>query len=156
MNEEISRQLAKAIEMIGKPQDGKSVTLDDLKPTMDAWALSFERYANGVLQRAIEMMPKPKDGNDGFSLDDLQMSFDGERKLTLKFERGALSKSLDIVMPTILDKGVFREDGAYVKNDGVTFGGSFYIVQKDEPQGKPGQSDDFRLSVKRGRDGKGA
>lgn len=59
-------------------------------------------------------------------------------------------------IPTVIDKGVFREEDAetYVKGDGLTFGGSWYITQKDKPQGKPGQSNDFRLAAKHGRDGK--
>lgn len=57
-------------------------------------------------------------------------------------------------MPVVIDKGVFREGADYAKGDGVTWAGSFYIAQKDKPAGKPGESDDFRLAVKRGRDGK--
>jgi len=54
----------------------------------------------------------------------------------------------------VLDQGVFRESEAYEKGDGVTFGGSFWIAQKDAPEGKPGTSADWRLAVKKGRDGK--
>lgn len=150
----IAEALAKAVADLPAPKDGKSLTLADLDPMKDAWALDFERYANGVLQRAIEQFPRPKDGADGFSLDDLQLSFDGERTMTLKFQRGTIEKSLDIVLPTLLDRGVFREGDKYLKNDGVTFGGSYWIVQKDSPEGKPGISNDFRLACKRGRDGK--
>lgn len=154
LDAKIAAEVEKGIAAIPRPKDGKSVTLDDLAPLQSAWALDFERYANGVLQRAIELFPKPKDGKDGFALEDLQMSFDGERTLSMKFVRGDLVKSLDMVLPTVLDRGVFREGDSYVKNDGVTFGGSYFIVKKDSPEGKPGLSDDFRLSVKRGRDGK--
>lgn len=66
---------------------------------------------------------------------------------------GRQIKSLFSV-PVVLDCGVFREGGAYAKGDGVTFGGSFWIAQKEAPAGKPGASEDWRLSVKRGRDGK--
>src|SRR3546814_13018959 len=81
------------------------------------------------------------------------MTFDGERSVTLKFERGELSKSLEIILPTIIDRGIYRPESTYAKSDGVTFGGSFWIAQKDEP-GKPGDGDGWRLSVKRGSDGK--
>jgi hypothetical protein len=42
----------------------------------------------------------------------------------------------------------------YRKGDGVTWGGSFWIAQKDAPEGRPGLSDDWRLAVKKGRDGR--
>lgn len=56
-------------------------------------------------------------------------------------------------LPVVLDRGVFREASAYERGDGVTFGGSFWIAQKDAPEGKPGTSPDWRLAVKKGRDG---
>lgn len=53
-----------------------------------------------------------------------------------------------------LDRGVFKEGAEYLRGDGVTWGGSWFIAQKDAPEGKPGDSDSWRLAVKRGRDGK--
>jgi len=58
-----------------------------------------------------------------------------------------------LTIPAVLDRGVFREGSEYAKGDGVTFGGSFWIAQKDAPEGKPGTSPDWRLAVKKGRDG---
>lgn len=55
-------------------------------------------------------------------------------------------------VPMVLDKGVWRE-GEYEKGDGVSWDGSFWIAQKKTSE-KPGASDAFRLSTKRGRDGK--
>lgn len=57
-------------------------------------------------------------------------------------------------LPIVIDRGVYRADERYAKGDGVTWGGSYSIAQKDEPQGEPGKSDDWRLAVRRGRDGK--
>lgn len=56
-------------------------------------------------------------------------------------------------LPVVLDRGVFREGETYERGDGVTFGGSFWIAQKDASTGKPGTSADWRLAVKKGRDG---
>lgn len=36
----------------------------------------------------------------------------------------------------------------------MTFGGSLWLAKKESPEGKPGQSDDWQLAVKKGRDGK--
>jgi hypothetical protein len=55
----------------------------------------------------------------------------------------------------VLDRGVFRPGMRAEKGDGVTFGGQYFIAQRDT-EAKPGESPDWRLSVKRGRDGKDA
>ncbi|MDT4884579.1 hypothetical protein FQZ97_1207340 [compost metagenome] len=62
-----------------------------------------------------------------------------------------LEKSLRI--PAVIDRGVFS-NGAYEKGDGTTYGGCYWIAQKDAPEGVPGSSPDWRLAVKKGRDGK--
>jgi hypothetical protein len=144
--------------------DGRSVTLEEVRTYLDAelatWALSFERRAQDLLHRAIERVEKPKDGRDGkdgadgFSLDDLEIDDDGEGTITLRFIRGDLVRERTIRVPFVADQGVFREHGAYRKGHGVTFGGSWWIAQKDAPEGKPGMSADWRLAVKKGRDGK--
>jgi len=57
-------------------------------------------------------------------------------------------------VPLVIDRGVFRADGLYDKGDGVTFGGSFWIAQT-ETAARPGEGNtDWRLAVKKGRDGK--
>lgn len=96
-----------------------------------------------------------KDGRDGFSLEDFnaEMMEDG-RTVLLTFARGDVSKSVQLRFHIPLDRGVYKSDAAYVQGDGVTYGGSFFIAQKDAPEGKPGSSADWRLSVKHGRDGK--
>lgn len=145
-------------KMFRQPEDGKSITVEDIMPVLEkmqsAWALEWERRAYDLLQKAVDRIPKPKDGVDGFGFDDMTVEHDGERALTIKFAQGEREKRFDFTLPIILDRGVFREGSDYLKSDGVTFGGSFFIAQTDAPQGKPGESDDWRLVVKRGRDGK--
>ena len=58
-----------------------------------------------------------------------------------------------LTLPVPLDRGVYLESKVYQRGDGVTFGGSWWIAQKDAPEGKPGTSPDWRLACKRGRDG---
>ena len=149
------------IKTMPAPKDGepgKSVTLEEVRTCLDAelatWALGFERRAQDVLQRAIDRMPPPKDGRDGFSLDDLQIEQRDERTTVLRFVRGELVREHVLRLGHPLDQGVFREGTAYLRGDGVTFGGSWWIAQKDAPAGKPGMSADWRLAVKKGRDGK--
>jgi hypothetical protein len=144
----------------GEP--GKSFALDEARalidPLLDAmqskWALDFERRAQALFQAAVDKMSKPKDGADGFSLDDLTIEDDGHGLITLRFTRGEMVKMHQMQIPWPEDRGVFRDGETYRKGNGVTWGGSYFIIQKDNPQGKPGESDDFRLAVKRGQNGK--
>jgi hypothetical protein len=55
-------------------------------------------------------------------------------------------------VPMVIDRGVWRE-GQHEKGDHVTWDGSGWIAQKATTD-KPGTSDAWRLSTKRGRDGK--
>lgn len=148
--------------------DGKSVTVEEVQEllvtvneaTFAKWALEFERRAVDMMERAVERLPKPangKDGLDGFGFDDLSVEHDGTGGVTLRFVRGEHAKEFSLQLPVFIDRGVWREDTAdYRKGDGVTFGGSFYIAQKELPAGKPGESGDWRLAVKKGRDGRNA
>lgn len=143
--------------------DGKSFTFDEVRALVREaveaeqakWALEFERHATGVLERAIERMPKPQDGKDGehgLGFDDLSVADDGEGNVTLRFARGEVVKEHSLRLPILRDCGVWTAERSYAKGDGVTFGGSFWIAQKDAPEGKPGLSEDWRLAVKKGRD----
>lgn len=140
--------------------DGKSMTPADvealLAPLVSKWALDFERRAQDVFSAAIERMPKAKDGADGLSVDDMTLTDDGDGNVTFAFARGDLRKEFAIRLPRFKDAGVYQPAGVYRKGDGVTWGGSFAIAQVDNPEGKPGESNDWRIAVKRGRDGKDA
>ena len=76
-----------------------------------------------------------KDGLDGLSIEDLSAEFDGERTLTLRFARGEVVKAIPIVLPIPIDRGIYRPGNGYNKGDGVTCGGSFWVAQKDAPEG---------------------
>jgi hypothetical protein len=95
-----------------------------------------------------------KDGRDGLGFDDLEVIHDGERSFTFRFVRGEQVKEFPFKLPVILDRGVYREGDAYEKGDAVTWAGSVWIAQKDGVTDKPDGGDGWRLSVKRGRDGK--
>lgn len=76
---------------------------------------------------------------------------DGGRTL-----RWAIGETVhEIKTAIVLDAGVWKEGNAYVAGDGVTMGGSFFIAQADTTA-KPGKSDEWRLAVKRGTDGRDA
>lgn len=103
------------------------------------------------LKAAIDAIPEGKNGVDGVGFDDMAADYDGERTITLRFQRGEVTKTFSFDMPIVLDRGVWRE-GEYKAGDGVTWGGSFWIAQKTTSS-KPDGGKDWRLAVKRGRDG---
>lgn len=151
-------------------RDGQSVTIEDVKGLLAemqaSWALDFERRAQDTLQRAIDRMPVPKngvdgrdgrdgkDGRDALDLDDLEHEQDGDGRVTLRLVRGDVRKEIGLRFPVFVDRGVYQADEQYERGNGVTWGGSFWIAQKDAPQGKPGDGPDWRLAVKKGRDGR--
>jgi integrin beta 3 len=59
----------------------------------------------------------------------------------------------EIKTAIVLDAGVWKEGTSYAAGDGVTLGGSFFIAQTGT-SAKPGKSDEWRLAVKRGNDGR--
>lgn len=149
--------------------DGKSITVDDVAPVLESavnkWALEFERRGQDLIQKHLDRIRQPdngkdgkdgKDGRDGLGFDDLQVEFDGAKTVTFKLVRGDVTKEFNLVLPIIMDRGVYRDGEKYLAGDGMTWAGSYWIAQKDNPTGKPGEpgSDGFRLAVKRGRDGK--
>lgn len=93
------------------------------------------------------------DGADGLGFEDMSVTYDGRRTITMAFMRGDRVREFPFRVPALLDAGVFKDGEAYEVGDGVTFSGCFWIAQKGTSE-KPGQSDDWRLAVKRGRDGK--
>lgn len=92
-------------------------------------------------------------GRDGLGFDDMVVTHDGHRGFTLTLERGSERKEFGFSLPVVLDCGVYKEGESYDAGDGVTWGGSYWIARQTTTQ-KPGDGDEWRLSVKRGRDGK--
>jgi hypothetical protein len=94
-----------------------------------------------------------RNGEAGLGFDDLEFDYDGERAFAFRLIRGDVVKEYSFTAPLVIDRGVFKAETAYAKGDGVSFGGSFFIAQRDTSE-RPETSDAWRLAVKRGRDGK--
>lgn len=95
-----------------------------------------------------------KDGLDGLGFDDLEVEQDDDGRVTLRFVRGDVKKEFALRFPVFVDRGTFKEGETYEPGNGVSWGGSFWIAQKDGALPKPGTGDDWRLAVKKGRDGR--
>ena len=167
--EEILPTVKEWFDSLPKPRDGidgKSVTIEEVAPlfgqAFDKWALDFERRAQDIHTRLLSSFDKPKDGRDGkdgadgLGFDDIDITHDGERGFKIAVVRGERRKEFTFHLPVVIERGVYKSGQDYTRGDAVTFDGSYWIAQKDTPTGKPGQSPDWRLAVKKGRDGKGS
>lgn len=92
---------------------------------------------------------------DGISNIGIEQTEEREFKAVIETSSGKKEENT-FVMPIILDKGLFTHGREYKKGDAVTYGGSLWICQESNTQGIPGASKEWRLAVKRGRDGKEA
>lgn len=151
----------------GEP--GKSITIEDVQPILEnmqaKWILDFERSARAEFQRyqdeakaelikAIDSIPLPKDGRDGLGFEDMSVEQLDERTLCLRFVRGDLTREFTVRIPGLHYREVYSISNKYLQDDVVTYGGSLWIAVKDDPDGRPGDSKDWKLAVKKGRDGK--
>lgn len=107
-----------------------------------------------AVRTEVAKFPIPKDGIDGLGFDDMSVEHDGDRVITWKFQRGDRVKEFPIVFPVTLSRGIWRA-GEFVKGDGVTHEGSYWIAQR-ETSAKPGTNEDWKLSAKRGNAGMSA
>ncbi len=177
----IREEVAKAVAEVPPPAPGKDADMEALRahlgdlvkgiqlptvPTIDEVAatferrfsdltLSWERQARETFDKAADRMPIPKDGRDALPLEcfDLALGEDG-RTVTVKMQAGDVVVEKSVKIASVIDRGVFSAEKSYEQGDGTTYGGCYWIAQKDAPAGVPGGSDDWRLAVKKGRDGK--
>jgi hypothetical protein len=140
--------------------DGKSITLEDVAPILESaiskYALEFERRAYDVLQKAVDALPKPKDGEkgekgaDGFGVEKFEQR--GEREVVAIYRNGDEVIEQSFKFPALIYRGVYKQ-GQFENGDAVTYAGSLWIANKDT-EAVPGSNADWKLAVKRGRDGK--
>ncbi|HCF5688186.1 TPA: hypothetical protein NIH14_001866 [Pseudomonas aeruginosa] len=134
-------------------------TIDEVAATFERrfsdLTLSWERQARETFDKAADRMPIPKDGRDALPLEcfDLALGEDG-RTVTVKMQAGETLIEKSVKIASVMDRGVYSSEGSYEKGDGTTYGGCYWIAQKDAPGGAPGASPDWRMAVKKGRDGK--
>lgn len=143
----VDAEVARAVAALPRPKDGAT-------PHPDTIELMVVRQVEKAVAALPVIVKDGKDGVNGFGLEDFDVALgeDG-RTLTLKFVRGEVKIERQIRLYTVLDAGVFRADATYLRGDGTTLDGCFWIAQKDTGD-RPGTSDAWRLAVKKGRDGK--
>jgi len=150
--------MQKAIDKIPRYDPPTSVTIEDVRPILDGEVakalLDLDRRAADSIQKAIDNLPEPKPGKDGFTPDDLRLSLkeDGQT-IVVTMSAGERVTSKELRLPIPVDAGVFKRGESYQKGQTVSYGGSLFIAQCETSQ-TPETGPDWRLAVKRGRDGK--
>lgn len=94
-------------------------------------------------------------GKDGFSLTDFDVSAGADaRSIIWSFEQGEQRFEVEMKHPIPIYRGVFKDGADYEPGDMVTWGGSVWHCD-EKTTAKPDVGP-WRLSVKKGRDGKDA
>lgn len=118
-----------------------------------------------IVGEVLRSLPDPIDGKDGrdgingkdgASLDDFTAELKDGRTLvlSLKLSDGEIQRREIVLRGMVVDAGVYRSGATYVHGDAVTYAGSCWIAQTDTKAAPGNGSADWRLAVKRGRDGK--
>lgn len=94
-----------------------------------------------------------RDGADGLGFDDFEIDYDGERGFTFKCVSGDRVKTKTFQLPVPIYRGTYKTADVYEKDDTVTYAGSLWIAQQDNP-GTPGDGPTWKLAVRKGVDGK--
>lgn len=116
-------------------------------------------HVKALVSAAVAEIPRPKDGAPGRdgTLEQLKMSFDGERTVTFCFKNGDPIEGGEIAVPSIIYRDVYESGKSYEAGEAVTWAGSLWIA-KEATTAKPGEASTasraWRLAVKAGRDGK--
>lgn len=137
---------------------GRDALEVDVLSTIDE-TRSYPRGTFASFKGGLWISRRTTQGLDGWDcvvkgFDGVSVEMTDERTVNLVASMSdgqSISKSFSI--PTVLDQGVFKEGTDYTHGDGVTFQGSFWIAQT-KTQSRPGENSDWRLAVKKGRDGK--
>lgn len=176
---ELRESLKALVASIPVPKDGTSVTVDDVKPLIkqlvndaveaipkpkdgvglaDAFQDKEGNLVVTMTNGAAKTIGKIQGskGEDGFGFDDLSVAIDeDERTVLLSFKKeGRPTKTFRLNIPSMIYRGIYQQGCTYQRGDTTTFGGSLWHAEKSGQLGKPGDSSDWKLAVKRGRDGK--
>lgn len=167
----VRAEVERAVAEIPEPKDGTSVHPDTVRVMVtdavaDAVAKAItllppiepervdmdevRRLLADEVTRTLATWERPKDGDDGLGFDDMAMDLKDGRTMVFRFTRDGRERAFEIVAPWQIYRGIHKSGGRYQKGDTVTFAGSQFTA-KTETDKSP-ETDDWVLSVKRGKD----
>lgn len=92
------------------------------------------------------------DGADGIGFDDLSFDYDGEREFSIKASKDGRVKEAKFTVPTVIDRGYWREGVKAKSGDGWTEGGHWWICKADTDS-RPGHDNPaWRMGARAGKD----
>jgi hypothetical protein len=122
---------------------------------------TYARFDGGVIRSFRDTIPNEpleKAGWEvviaGLSGIEVLQQEDPRRFLVRCRLTGGGEKETEFRIPVLLYRGVFSSGEKYSRGDVVTWGGSAWHCQADEPASGPGKSGDWKLMVKEGQRGK--
>jgi hypothetical protein len=131
-NADLARRVARLEKVVGA-NDARG----------EDYVLSLLKIGKALVQR-IEMLEQRQADAPAIDID-----YDGERTLRI----GAGNSAKYFILPIPLDRGAYRSGQFYSRGDVISYNGSAWIAQTAGILPKP-PSDDWRLSVRAGRDRK--
>jgi hypothetical protein len=158
--EAVGRMITEAVERaaaaIPLPKDGKD-GISLAGAVIDRTGELVVTLSDGTHRNLGPVMGKDgTPGRDGFGFDDMEEVIeDGGRIVVRRYRRGDEVKEFRHVTWTVIDRGVWKE-GSYQRGDSVSHGGSVWTAQADTATKPDTANSDWRLSAKRGRDGRDA
>ena len=91
-------------------------------------------------------------GADGIGFDDLSFDYDGEREFSIKASKDGRVKEAKFTVPTVIDRGYWREGVKAKSGDGWTEGGHWWICKADTDS-RPGHDNPaWRMGARAGKD----
>jgi len=155
----VARIAEVAVKHIPVPRDGidgkdaAPIDPERVRDMVKAEVAAIPRPENGRDGRDA----KGKDGTDGLSIDDFDIKQKDDRTIVVSLRNKDKQVAREIKLKGLpIDRGVYKSGAAYQEGDGITYGGSWWLAQKDTSNTPGDASGDWRLAVKRGRDGKDA
>lgn len=170
----IVAEVTKAVAAIPRPEDGedgepgRDALQIDILPTIDLQRSyprrTYAQWKGGVIV-STRTTDAVKDGpidRAGWAvviegIDDVAI-VQGENlrsfAIGMRLTSGAL-KSAEFAMPVMIQRGIWKP-GVYEHGDVTTRDGSQWHCEAERTEAEPGKSDDWRLIVKKGRDGRDA
>jgi len=161
-------EVSKAVAALPAPKDGDDADPAEvarhLVPEVERAVAQLPRVTGVLIDKQGDLVVSLSDGSskslggvlgrDGSGFDNIE-SIEDDLTFGVRFGNGGSAKEIRWAKATLADtdQGVFRDGMNLRRGHTVTFGGSYWLARKDNP-GKPGENDNWRMIVKRGRDGK--
>lgn len=140
--------VAKAVAALPPPKDGTN--------GKDADPLAIAETVRAEITHQFDLLRphiKGEPGEAGLGFDDMTFDIkDDGRTMVWRFMRDGREKTFEAVASWQIYRGVYKTGTLYKKGDTVSYGGSQFTAKCDTDKA-PG-TDDWQLSVKRGKDGK--